>query len=154
MVDFSKHLKNPPKAPDPSIITGKALARIIPSIKSKEPYTREYTWEIGPYQSHAGEWISFKVTKGGVTGFESFVIRDEEDVQYHVLNRLFAQDPDSDYCACAGGMGHDAMFLCNKDVQDAVRQWLDREKIAHPPAQCRCHLEMCHGKALLEAIEE
>lgn len=40
------------------------------------------TWRIGPYESSShGSWVTFSIIDGGVTGYESFVLRD--DPGYH-----------------------------------------------------------------------
>ena len=83
MIDFAKHLKGPRKEEDPSIIRGTLTARITPSIKGQEPYDRECEWEIGPYAAFDGTSTTFKITKGGPTGYESFTLRDQEQTLNH-----------------------------------------------------------------------
>ncbi|KKL22450.1 hypothetical protein LCGC14_2435340, partial [marine sediment metagenome] len=45
MIDFSKHLKNPPKEKDPNILTG-TLAGWVKNHYTNEVVRRECTWEI------------------------------------------------------------------------------------------------------------
>jgi len=133
MIDFAKHLKNPPKEKDPSIITG-TLTGWVKSRRTGDVIQRECTWEIGPYPSSHGEWITFSIVKGGVTGYESFVIDYEEGrgLNDYALDRIFRTEPKGYWCACAGGMGWDEMRIQNRDIRAAIQQWLDREGLTYP----------------------
>lgn len=131
MVDFTKHLKQPHPPHDGGIIRGTFSARIEPASGS-EPHDRECEWEIGPYNAIQGEWTTFKITKGGVTGYESFILKDDEGLYRYSLNRIFIRDPDGHWCANAGGGGWDAMYISNAALREAIQQWIYQENINYP----------------------
>ncbi len=125
MVDFAQHLSRP-------ILTGIFLALIKPTHNGNH-YYRSCEWKISVYASISkGGWISFKITKGGVTGHESFIIHDDRGFNHHMLKRIFITDPDGIWCANAGGMGLDAMVVNNKVLREAIQAWLRREGLTYP----------------------
>ncbi len=140
MVDFSRYLKEPPKEADPNILTGTFMARIQPS-RGRRHYERECRWEISPYPTESfGEWIGIRITKGGITGYESFILGDDKGLKHHALERIFITDRDGDWCCCAGGMGWDAMYVTNADLRVAIQQWFDREGIEYHGRESTCPL--------------
>lgn len=141
MVDFAKHLKNPPLKTDPNLLTGHIMARIEP--KNHPPRYRECEWEIGPYPSSFGEWTVFRITEGGVTGHESFVLRDDRGLNRYALERIF-REPDGEWCACAGGSGWNAMYLPHSELISAIQQWLDREGIKEERNPFHCTKPICN----------
>ncbi|KKK74475.1 hypothetical protein LCGC14_2883370 [marine sediment metagenome] len=133
MVDFAKHCKNPPKEKDPNTITG-TLTGWIKRRGTGKVTQRECEWEIRLYPSLHGAWVAFWITKGGVTGYESFIIDYEEGkgLNDHALDRIFRTDPKGYWSACAGGVGWDEMRIQNQELRDAIQQWLDREGLTYP----------------------
>lgn len=135
MVNFLEHLKNSPKKKDPNVITG-TLTAWVKSQRTGDVVQRKCTWEIGPYASSHGEWIAFSIVKGGVTGYESFIIREEESkgegLRSYSLDPLFRTNRGGYWPACAGGMGWDEMRIQNRDLRAAIQQWLDREGLTYP----------------------
>jgi hypothetical protein len=135
MVDFAKHLKNPPREGEHHVIRGTLTASIVKETSSGQHTTteRECEWFIGPYKAGSmGVWTTFQILKGGVTGHESFVLRDDRGLNRFSLDRIFIDDPDGRWCACAGGMGWATMYIPNSALREAIQQWLDREEIAYP----------------------
>ncbi len=130
MVDFSQLLKDSSSEKDENILTGTMTALVGRNEDSLQE--RKCQWEIGSYPSSQGEWITFRITEGGVTGYESFVIRDERGLNAYTLDPPFVDDPMGVWHACAGGMGWNVMILRNTDVRMAVQQWLDREGLKYP----------------------
>ena len=130
MVNFAQHLKGPRQAEDPSIIRGTLTAHITPSIKGRKPYDRECEWEISPYAAYGGPSTTFWITKGGVTGYESFTLRDPDQVlNLHTLCGIFDSSPGGRWCACFGSGGWDKMEIPDSELRAAIQQWLDREGI-------------------------
>jgi hypothetical protein len=129
MVNFAEHLKHPPKEEDPNIIRG-TLTGWIKCNRTGEVTQRKCEWEIGPYAAYGGTSTTFKITKGGVTGFESFTLRDADQILHSfALKRIFVDDPEGYWSANAGGGGWDAMRIRNHELRAAIQQWLDREDI-------------------------
>ena len=123
MVDFKKHLKDPQRSSP--LFSGELTAWINKSeAPEEEASPRTCKWEIRPYDSMHGEWITFYITKGGVTGYESFVLRDEKEILVQTIEWIFTEKY---WSACAGGSGWNAMRVPTAPIRSAVNKWLETQ---------------------------
>ena len=134
MVDFGKHLKNTHQAIEENldIIRG-TLISWIKRDRTDEITQRECEWEISPYAAYGGTSTTFKITKGGATGYESFTIQDADGkLNLHTLLPIFADRDDGYWCACMGSGGWDRMIVDDSELRVAIQQWLDASGIDLP----------------------
>jgi hypothetical protein len=108
-------------------ITGQIAAWVKPNGASPDEAERRVCdWKVGTYPSSFGPWITFSITKGGVTGYESFVLKDDKGISRPTIEWIFTAPC---WSACAGGMGWPEMRTQIEPLREIVNQWLGQEKI-------------------------
>lgn len=103
MVDFSKHLKGTQNEREPVLMSGTLISWTLPvGGDPAEAKQRECEWEIVTRTSprDGAQWEVFLITKGGVTGFESFSLSDEDGLMLYTMGRF--GNPKGYWSACAG----------------------------------------------------
>lgn len=130
MVDFVKALRElreknptPPQSADPHRLTGKLIAfrrHHTTNLLSQH----ECEWEIGPYKANSGDWTTFRISKGGVTGYESFVLVDEKGLDWTKIRDIFSWPY---WSACAGTPGSwDEMRIDQSEMRRVLLEWLSQ----------------------------
>ncbi len=130
MVDFKKHLRGKKKEEEDEngAITGTLKSWVLPvGDDPKTAIQRECSWRIGDYGTILDDdpvWITFRLTSGGVTGFESFVLFDKNGWNLDTLGRM--ANPKGYYPACAGTKNswHEQR-ISHKEMQPVLRQLLE-----------------------------
>lgn len=100
--------------------------------------SQECEWEISEYltTSNPNPWIALRITKGGVTGWESFILEDEHGPDLRTLAK-WAHCPY--WSACAGTPGSwKEMRVAGPNVRDAIRQYLEQKDLLISVCQY-CH---------------
>ena len=124
MVNFKDHLQRTCAEPDPpGTFRGTIMATITHS-HTGETELRQCEYVIEPTLGSKYANIAFWITKGGVTGYESFVLRDDRGLNEFSLNRIFIDERGGIWHACAGGMGWSKMTITNKALREAIGPWL------------------------------